>query len=129
GQANGWMTRSQHLWSITLLGFGLPALVIGICFCIRFLPASMLNVPKAAFWRSRERYPEACRILLDWSFLFGAISFIWTAILNYQLVSANQLIPPHLAPIPVFILSGIYIAVTGIMVVFLVLRFTKTKNS
>jgi len=128
GQPNGWMTRDQHFIGITLLGFGLPAFVIGICYCLRFFPASMLNVPKASYWRSPEHYPEACRILLGWSFCFGAISFLWTAILNYQLVLANRLNPPFLAPLPVLILSGIYIAATGILIVVLMLQFLKIKN-
>ena len=128
GQANGWMTRDQHIIGITLLGFGLPVLVIGICYSLRFFPSSMLNVPRASFWRSPEYYPEACRILLRWSFWFGGISFLWTGILNYQLVLANRLTPPFLAPIPVVILSGIYIAATGILIVVLMLQFLKTKN-
>ena len=128
GQPNGWMTRDQHFIGITLLGFGLPAFVIGICYCIRFFPASMLNVPKASYWRSPEHYPEACRILLSWSFYFGAISFLWTGLLNYQLVLANRLNPPFLAALPVLMLSGIYIAATGILIVVLMLQFSKTKN-
>ena len=128
GQPNGWMTREQHSIGITLLGFGLPAFVIGICYCLRFFPASMLNVPRASYWRSPEHYPEACRILLRWSVWFGAISFLWTGILNYQLVLANRLSPPFLAPIPVVILSGIYIVATGILIVVLMLQFLKTKN-
>lgn len=128
GQPNGWMTRDQHILGITLLGFGLPALVIGICYSLRFFPSSMLNVPRASYWRSPEHYPEACRILLRWSFWFGAVSFIWTGVLNYQLILANRLNPPFLAPLPVVILSGIYVAATGVLVAVLILQFLKNKN-
>jgi len=128
GQPNGWMTRNQHIIGISFLGFGLPALVIGICYSLRFFPSSMLNVPRASFWRSPEHYPEACRILLKWSFWFGGISFLWTGTLNYQLVVANRLSPPHLASIPVFILSGIYIAATGALILVLMLQFLKNQN-
>ena len=121
GHPNGWMTRDQHFVGIMLLGFGLPSLVIGICYCLRFIPSSMLNVPHAEYWRSPEHYAEACRILLKWSFCFGAISFIWTGMLNYQLVLANRLTPPFLAATPVLILSGIYIAATGLLIVMLML--------
>jgi len=128
GQPNGWMTRSQHMIGITLVGFSLPAFVIGICYCIRFFPSSMLNVPKASYWRSPEHYPEACSILLNWSFCFGAISFLWTGILNYQLVLANRLSPPFLAPMPVVMLSGVYLAATGLLIVLLMLKFLKNNK-
>jgi len=127
GQANGWMTRDRHMIGITLLGFGLPAFVIGACYSLRFFPSSMLNVPKASYWRSPEHYPAACLILLQWSFWFGGISFLWTAILNYQLVLANRLTPPHLEPVHAVILSGIYIVATGVLIVVLLQQFLKTK--
>jgi uncharacterized membrane protein len=125
GQANGWMTRNQHLIGISILGFGLPALVIGICYGLRFLPSSMLNVPRASYWRAPEHYPKACRLILRWSFCFGAISFLWTSLLNYQLVLANRLNPPFLAPIPTVILSGSYIAATSLWVGALLWQFLR----
>ena len=128
GQPNGWMTREQHIIAIALVGFAIPAFVIGVCYCIRFFPSSMLNVPRASYWRSPEHYPDACRILLHWSFLFGATSFLWTGILNYQLALANRFNPPFLGPIPVMMVSGIFIASTGVLILLLILQFLKIKN-
>lgn len=128
GSANGWTTRTSYLWSVTLLGFGIPAFVIGICFGIRFVPASMLNVPRADFWRSAEHHPHACHILLDWSFFLGAANLLWATLLHGQVVMANRLNPPTLAPGPVFIISGIYLGVTGGLVIMLVLRFAKPES-
>jgi uncharacterized membrane protein len=128
GHPNGWMTRNQHVIGMTLLGFGIPAFVIGICYSIRHFPSSTLNVPRASYWRSPEHYPEACQILLRWSFWFGTVSFLWTGILNYQLVLANRLNPPFLAPASVVIVSGIYIAATGVLIILLVFQFLKNQN-
>jgi uncharacterized membrane protein len=128
GQPNGWMSREQHIIGIALVGFAIPAFVIGICYCIRFFPSSMLNVPNASYWRSPEHYHDACRILLHWSFLFGATSFLWTTILNYQLVLANRLKPPFLAPAPVMMLSGFFMASTAVLIIVLMLRFLKIKK-
>jgi uncharacterized membrane protein len=129
GHPNGWMTRNQHATGMTLLGFGIPAFVIGICYSIRFFPSSTLNVPSASYWRTPEHYPEACQILLRWSFWFGTVSFLWTGILNYQLVLANRLSPPLLASTTVMILSGIYIVATGVWVVLLLIQFLKGKDA
>jgi uncharacterized membrane protein len=128
GHPNGWMTRNQHVIGMTLLGFGMPAFVIGICYSIRYFPSSTLNVPRASYWRSPDHYPEACQILLRWSFCFGAVSFLWTGILNYQLVLANRLSPPFLAPTPVMIHSGIYIVAAGLLIVLLLIQFLKGKD-
>jgi len=129
GHPNGWMTRNQHVIGMTLLGFGMPAFVIGICYSIRYFPSSTLNVPRASYWRSPEHYPEACQILLRWSFWFGTVSFMWTGMLNYQLVLANRLSPPFLAPTQAAIFSGIYIAATGVLIILLVFQFLKNQNS
>lgn len=128
GAANDWTTRTSYLWSITLLGFGIPAFVIGFCFGIRFFPASTLNVPRADFWRSAEHHSQACRILLDWSFYLGAASFLWATLLHGQVVMANQLNPPALAPGPVFCISGMYLAVTGALVIMLIRRFARPER-
>lgn len=125
GEPNGWTTRGSYLWSVTLIGFGIPALVIGVCFGIRYLPPSMLNVPHANFWRSARQYPEACRILLDWSFFLGAANFLWATLFHVLMVRANRLDPPALAPGPVFLLSGAYLLITVLLVLMLVLQFAR----
>jgi len=128
GQPNGWMPRNQHILFITLLGFGIPALVIGTSYGIRFLPSSLLNVPNAAYWRTPEKYPEACDKLLRWSLWFGSLSLIWTALLNYLVIDANRSVPPHLAPAPFLALVGIYIATLGILIAVLIFSFRKTDS-
>ncbi len=127
GQANGWMSRRQHLIFITLLGGGMPLFVIGLCYLIRFLPASLLNVPNAAYWRATERYPEACRRILTWSFWFGAVSLIWTALLHQQIVEANRYNPAHLDNTMVLILAVGFVITTGILIAMLVQSFQKRR--
>ena len=127
GQPNGWMTRGQHLWMILLLGFGLPALVIGLCYCTRWFPPSMLNAPNAAYWRSPDRYPKARQILMRWAYGFGAISLQWVAALNHQVVEANRVDPPFLDPVPILVLTGLFLAATGVSITLLLIRFMKVK--
>jgi len=128
GQPNGWMTRSQHILFITLIGFGIPTLVITASYSMRFLPSSLLNVPNAAYWRTPEKYPEACDKVFCWSLWLGTLSLIWTALLNYLVIEANRSVPPHLAPEPFLALVGIYVAALGILIVVLIFSFKKTSR-
>ncbi|MEQ1841164.1 MAG: DUF1648 domain-containing protein [Verrucomicrobiales bacterium] len=125
GTPNGWMSRREHLVFITLFGLGFAAFEIGVCYGIRFLPSSLVNVPNATYWRSAENFPEACATLLRWSFLCGAASLLWVAALNYQLVAANRLVPPHLEATPVMIEAGLFVAATGILMTILIRSFAK----
>ena len=127
GCPNGWMSRGQHLTGIMVLGIALPGFVIGICHCILLYPPSTLTFSDASYWRTQEQYLSACRLLINWSYYFGGISFIWVGLLNYQLMDANRLNPPRLPPSPVLILSGAYLLLTAITVAVLIFRLTKTK--
>jgi hypothetical protein len=113
GHANGWMTRSQHITFTLLFGIGISLFVIGICYCIRFFPASALNVPNSAYWRSPEHYPEACAFLFRHSFWLGASELLWLGLLNASLVQANQVTPPFLAPRTAVVLGMLFLAATA----------------
>ena len=79
GHPNGWMSRSSHLLFFTLFGIGFSSFVIGLCYFVRFFPASLLNVPRAEYWRSSEHYSEACDYLFHHSFWFGTLATLWLA--------------------------------------------------
>jgi len=127
GQPDGWMTRGQHLLFISLLGFGLPAFITGLSYCIRFLPSSMLNTPHSTFWRSPENYPVACRIILHWSYAVGALTLLWMTLLNYQLVAANRLSPPFISPTQALFTAGFYVMGLVLLILQLVRTFYKTR--
>ena len=87
GRPDGWMDRSSHLVFMLLFGLGTPAFVITLCWALRFLPPSLLNVPKPEYWRSPEHYPEACRILLRWS--------VWLAVFMLVLMTFEPEVATH----------------------------------
>ena len=126
GHANGWMTRSQHVTFMLLFGLGISLFVIGICYCIRFFPASSLNVPNSAYWRSPEHYPEACAFLFRHSFWLGASELVWFGLLNASLVQANQLTPPLLAMRTAGALGGGFVAATAAWAVSMIWYFART---
>lgn len=96
GQANDWMSKEGHVLFILIFGFCVPAFLMGICYLIRFLPPSMLNVPNKDYWRSKEHYPEACDFMFRHSFWMASMVIALLTLINYSIVQANRLSPPHL---------------------------------
>jgi len=123
GQANGWMTHSSHLIFFILFAIGFSSFVIGISYIIRFLPASMLNVPHAEYWRSPEHYRKACDFLFLHSFWFGALSSIWVAALHYLIVQANRTTPAVLDSAKMGGLTLAFLTGTGLWVAAMIWHF------
>ena len=128
GHANGWMSHGQHLMIMSVIGFGLPAIIIGICFCIRFLPPSALNVPNAAYWRSERNFPEACRIAFHWSLYFAGLSIIFLGGVNFLIVQSNRLSPPYLASVPFLIFVVGFVISEGLLVGLLIFSYFRIKK-
>jgi uncharacterized membrane protein len=96
GRANGWMTKDGHVLFILIFGIGISAFITGICYLIRFFPASMLNVPNKDYWRSKEHYPEACDFMFRHSFWMASMVILLLTSVNYLIVQANRLNPPSM---------------------------------
>ena len=128
GQANGWMSHRQHLIVISVIGIGLPALIIGICFCIRFLPPTAINVPNAIYWRSKENFPVACRLVFHWSLYVASLILLFLGIVNFLIVQSNRLSPPHLSTEAILISVFGFVVSEGILVGMLILSFLRIKK-
>jgi hypothetical protein len=109
GHANSWMSRGEHtaIFTVFILGFSSFAVAIG--YGIRFFPPTLLNVPHAAYWRTKEHYAEACDFIFRHSFWLGAASAIWAALLNYLLVRANLSTPPQFSGPGISVLTVVYL--------------------
>ncbi len=123
GQANGWMSRSEHRLFFTIFGIGFSSFVIGIGYIIRFLPPSTLNVPKAEYWRSPEHYGEACDFLFFHSFWFGSLASIWVAALHYLMVQANCTTPAVLDSAKMGGLTLAFLIGTGLWIAGIIWHF------
>ncbi|RYD60187.1 MAG: DUF1648 domain-containing protein, partial [Verrucomicrobiaceae bacterium] len=45
GVPDGWMSRSEHLWTVGGIAVGLSALMLILFYCLRFLPVAGINLP------------------------------------------------------------------------------------
>ena len=129
GQADGWMSRSKHMIAFSLFGVGFSGFVIGICYVIRFLPPTVLNVPRPDYWRSPEHFREACEFMFRHSFWFGAMTSAWLAVLHYLLVQANRKPVPALDAKAVWGLTLAFLAGTAVWVLSMVRFLARTGRT
>lgn len=122
GLPNGWMTRSAHLLSFSMLGLGSSLFILVLTALMRFLPASMLNVPHADYWRSPEHYPEACAYLHRHSYGFATLLLLWFGALHVLIVEANRHTPPRMNS------DALWILMPGLLVAVAVWAFTLIRH-
>ncbi|PYM14260.1 MAG: hypothetical protein DME18_07135 [Verrucomicrobia bacterium] len=96
-----WMNRSTYLVFSVALGIGLPLLLIGLGYVVRFLPVNSINIPNRNYWLAPERRVVTFDFLfrhLLWLACFEAIFMIGVHLL---IADANRQVPPHLS-LPLF---------------------------
>lgn len=97
GQPDGWMTRSGYLWFITAFNMGITAFMVIIFYVIRFMPASLINMPNKAYWLSPERRPYTNEVLLLQGLILSCLMVLFFAGLHVLTVVANQNVPVRLS--------------------------------
>ena len=96
GQADGWMSRSEHLLFMGAFGLLFPLSMIGIFWSIRFLPKQLVNIPHRDYWLADERRAESTAYLGWHSIWFGALMLTFVIGLHWLIVLSNQLQPASL---------------------------------
>ena len=81
GVPDGWSDKAAFTRFRISLGLGIPAVVIGIIYSIRFLPSKFLIFPNPSYWRRPKNYRKACEFLFVSSLWFGSATIIWAHIL------------------------------------------------
>lgn len=127
GNANGWMTRSQHIFTELAFGTGLSLLFTGIFYAIRFLPPSIINIPNRDFWLAPERRAETNERLLTLSFWLASLVVIFFLAIHHLIIAANAISPPRLDTKTGTIALAGFLAGMAIWIIALYRRFPKPK--
>jgi len=125
GHPNGWMSRSEDMLTILLMGFGLTFIVLTLFYSFRFFPASYLSVPNQAFWRHPQNYQTACNYLFRGSFILASNFLIFFTGLHILIIEANLQTTIGL-PFPLqYFVIGIFILLQTLWVTDILLYFAK----
>jgi hypothetical protein len=96
GQPNASMARDPYLLLMGAVGVGLPLLLVGIFYCIRFFPASIVNMPHREYWLAPQRRYETSEKMLHFGLWFACAESIFLTMIHVQVVQANLAQPVQL---------------------------------
>ena len=125
GQPNGWMSRSSHFWFILVLGLAFPLIVAVILFFARFLPDSLINIPRRNYWLSAERRADTFAYLFRQSLSFACIGVCFVTAIQFLIVRANLHPPAHLSTPLLFGVTGGFLLALAIRVVAMIRHFRR----
>jgi len=125
GDPNGWMSRSTNQMFMLVFGLVFPLLVVLLCYLTRFLPSGLVNIPRRDYWLAPQRRKETSDYLVRHSLWFGCLAVCFVIGIQYSIVQANRLSPPHLSTMILLALVGSFLAGTAGWVVVLFRHFRR----
>jgi serine/threonine-protein kinase len=125
GRPNGWMNRSTHLRFLATLGTGLPLLIVGVCFVLRFLPNRRVNLPNRDYWLAAERRAQTFAFLHRHLLWLACLLVGFVIGLHWAILQANRLPSPRLSTPLLLAMTGGLLAGIGVWMVTLLLRFRR----
>lgn len=129
GQPNRWESRGALAFGTMATHLGIAAFLILLTAFMHRLPPQWVNLPNADRWRQPGHYEQACRFLRQWARWLAAASLVWAVLMDRQLFLANQTRPPRLDSAAVGLLTAGFLAVVGLAIITLILRFIRPPRS
>lgn len=126
GEPNGWMSRSASQSFMLMFGFAFPLFIIGLCFAVRFLPSSVVNIPNRQYWLAPERKAQTGDFLVCHSVWMACLMVGFVTGIQYSIVQANRQSPAHLPWIVLLQVLVPFITGTVIWALVLLRRFRRT---
>ena len=123
GHPNGWMSRSTHLTFIAGIGLGLPVVIAGICFAMRYMPASSFNLPNRDYWLAPERRAQTMAFFFRQALWLAGEIVVFVTGVHFLVVYANRQIPVQLPLVPILAWAGCMIGGVAIWALTLVRHF------
>ncbi len=106
------------------MGLGFPVFIVGVFFAIRFLPDSVINLPRRGYWLAPERRAATFAYAFRHSFWIASMLIGLSAGVEYLTLQANRqgAAMAHLST-PALALTGCFFAGTVVWIVCMFRRF------
>ena len=90
GQPDGWMSRSEYLWTIAVLVVGISLLFIVPLLFIRRIPHSLVNIPNKEYWLSPEHKEEYISYISSYLLWMQCFIVVFFAGMHFLTIQANR---------------------------------------
>jgi len=123
GIPNGWMTRSQHVTGMLVMGIGLSLFIVGVFLLMRIAKGELINLPNREYWLAPERKAETLDDLLSRGVWLACMMVAFDAALHLLILRANTQVPvllsnTHMGWLTGVLLTGIVIWLLGFLLHF-----------
>ena len=120
GEANGWMTREDHVRFLLLFGTIPPLFILITLGSARYFPIQLVNLPHREYWLAPERRVATFAYLLEHGTWLSSLMVGFVAGLHTLLLQANRTGVPHLSDAGLwtlmsFILCGLVVWILALM--------------
>jgi hypothetical protein len=129
GNPDNWTDRSSYLLFMVGLAILLPGVVVGLCYAIRFMPDSLINLPRREYWLAPSRRHETFDHVFRQSIWFGCLAIAFVIGIHLIVLEANAQVPVRLsAPLLIGLAGCFVIGVVG-WSVRLIWRFLRAERA
>ncbi|MBA4107643.1 MAG: hypothetical protein C0485_18065 [Pirellula sp.] len=122
GVANGWMSRDGYVWLMVGVVTFVTLTMLAAFGSVRFLPKSLINIPRRDYWLAPERRDETARSLMRFGLLMVGFESLFFLAIHLMVVAANESQPVRLSN-DVWWLLVAFLATTGAFLFKLYRRF------
>ena len=122
GVANGWMTRDGYFWFMVGIVTFVSLTMLAAFGSIRFLPNSLINIPRRDYWLASERRDETAGAMMRYGLWMIGLNSLFFLAIHLLVVAANATQPARLSN-DVWWLLVAFLAMTGVMLFKLYRRF------
>jgi hypothetical protein len=109
------MSRSDMVEANLAFGVLLPAFIVGVTACTRWMPARFVNLPHREYWLAPERRKETSAVVFNYGLWMACLTILFVTGLHLLMVQANTVLkgkglsPDGMALLLVFYVGGLLI--------------------
>lgn len=123
GRPDGWMDKTNATLLMLALQLGLPWLLVGVGEVIRYLPASLINIPRREYWLHTDRREASLAYIRTWTGWVAIAVLLFMMSIGHLTYMANLRGAP-LNLVAFGTLLGLYLIGIVLLVAAMVRRFT-----
>ena len=129
GNPDDWMARSNYLLFSVGLAILLPGVVVGLCYAIRFMPNSVINLPRREYWLAPGRRHETFNHVFRQSLWFACMAVTFLIGIYLIVLEANAQFPVKLSAPLLIGLAGSFLVGVMAWSLHLIWRFLREERA